>query len=173
MFGVEMLGVQIQKYSTKHRVPAELIVMTIATETGMYREARFTGPKTFRWEENIIDYSAGPMQMLSETARRINRQANLGYDDGQFPAMARRPAHPPGDLALYDPEVAIDVGAALIRRIIDGNGTNPILVAAAYNAGSVRPSDRNPWRIHCFGDHLEHAAQWYGDACEVVEHLRA
>jgi hypothetical protein len=41
------------------------------------------------------------------------------------------------------------------------------------NVGSVRPSDRNPRKIHCFGDHLEHAAQWYSDACEVVEHLRA
>ena len=61
--------------------------------------------------------------------------------------MTSRPAQSLGDLALYDPEIAIDVGTALIRRIIDRYGTtNPILVAAAYNAGSVTPSTTNPWK---------------------------
>jgi peptidoglycan L-alanyl-D-glutamate endopeptidase CwlK len=168
---VAAFGPAIARAAAKHGVPPELLIMTIATETGIFRDDGFTGPKTFRWEAHIKDYSAGPMQILSETARRISTAAGLGYSPDSFPSLDREPSRTPKDLALYDGEVALDIGAAFIRQIIEKVGTNPLLVAASYNAGSLRPSSTNLWRIHCSGDHLDRAAIWYGDACDCMSLL--
>jgi peptidoglycan L-alanyl-D-glutamate endopeptidase CwlK len=137
----------------------------------MFAADGFTGPNTFRWEAKINDYSAGAMQILSETARRTSAAAGLGYSSDSFPSLDKEPSRPPKNLALYDGDVALDVGAALIRQIIDKVGTNPLLVAASYNAGSLRPSSTNLWRIQCTGDHLDRAAFWYGDACDCMSLL--
>ncbi|WP_207538265.1 D-alanyl-D-alanine carboxypeptidase family protein [Sabulicella rubraurantiaca] len=165
---IAAFGPQIAKYSAKHGVPPELIVMTIATEVGVYRSVGFTGPRTFRWEAHISDYSAGPMQMLASTARDVNRKERLGYEDSDFPSFDAKPEPPPQDLPIYKPDIAIDLGAAFIRRGMAKTGTNPILVAAAYNAGSVRQGTGNPWGLHCHGDHLDRAAEWFGDACALL-----
>jgi hypothetical protein len=53
------------------------------------------------------------------------------------------------------------------------SGDDPILVAASYNAGGVYSSDDNPWRIRCYGNHLDRGAQWYGDACFVLKEAGA
>jgi peptidoglycan L-alanyl-D-glutamate endopeptidase CwlK len=168
---VAAFGPAIARAAAKHGVPPELLIMTIATETGIFSAEGFTGPKTFRWEAHIKDYSAGPMQILSETARRTSAAAGLGYSPDSFPSLDREPSRPPKKLALYEGDIALDVGAALIRQIIKEVGTNPLLVAASYNAGSLRPSSNNLWRIRCFGDHLDRAAMWYGDACECTSVL--
>src|SRR6266545_2316789 len=47
-------GGEICKASIAHQVPPELIVMTIATETAIFRKVSFTGPKTFRWEPTPV-----------------------------------------------------------------------------------------------------------------------
>jgi peptidoglycan LD-endopeptidase CwlK len=169
---VAAFAAAIAKACAKHGVPPELVIMTIATEVGDLDEEGFTGPKTFRWEAGPRDYSAGPMQILSATAREINGTADLGYSDSDFPAFDKKPNRPPDDLALYRPEVALDVGAALIGRIMRSHGTNPVLVAAAYNAGSIRASSSNLWQIHCHGNHLDRAAMWFGDACELLSVVR-
>ncbi|MBP0445850.1 D-alanyl-D-alanine carboxypeptidase family protein [Roseomonas sp. SSH11] len=165
---IAAFGSLIAKYSAKHGVPPELIIMTIATEVGIYRKDGFTGPRTFRWEAHRTDYSAGPMQMLAETARDLNQKQRLGYADSDFPRFNAKPNPPPTDLAIYRPEVALDLGAAYIRRGMDSTETNPILVAAAYNAGSLKPSGDNAWGLHCHGDHLDRAAEWFGDACALL-----
>jgi peptidoglycan L-alanyl-D-glutamate endopeptidase CwlK len=48
-------------------------------------------------------------------------------------------------------------------------GDDPILVSAAYNAGGVYKSSKNPWCLRAYGDHLDRAARWYGDACAVLK----
>ena len=58
--------------------------------------------------------------------------------------------------------------AAHFRRQLGATEANPVLVAAAYNAGSIRASGTNMWGIHVHGDHLDRAAKWFGDACEVM-----
>jgi len=78
----------------------------------MFRDDGFTGQRTFRWEPHITDYSAGPMQILSETARVTNAAAGLGHKADDFPKLDKEPSSPPKKLALYRGEVAIDVGAA-------------------------------------------------------------
>ena len=72
-----------------HQVAPELIVMTVATETGFARRQAFTGPATFRWEPGVRvtdsgepfygDYSAGPAQTLASTARWIIRKRALTF----------------------------------------------------------------------------------------------
>ena len=182
---ISLHGNAIQKASAKHGVSQELIVMTIATETAIFRRDGFTGPKTFRWEQGFTvgatgdsaldgkekgDYSAGPMQVMSDTARWTNNRLGLGYNNARdFKFFKNRPSSAPTKLGLYDPEICIDIGAAFIRINMDKTGDDPLLVAAAYNAGGIRPSSKNHWRIRSHGNHLDRAAEWYGDACSVLK----
>jgi peptidoglycan L-alanyl-D-glutamate endopeptidase CwlK len=181
---VELYGSPIAKAAAKYGLAPELLVMTIATETAAFRQSDFTGPDTFRWEAHFRlrntgdasvdgretgDYSAGPMQVMADTARGVNRQENLGYDaETVFRFFRNKPSKPPATLGLYDPAVCIDVGACCIRRQLAETEGNPVLVAAAYNAGSLRASGTNLWGIHAHGDHLDRACRWFGDACEVL-----
>lgn len=169
--------------ATKHGIDPALIVMTIATETGSFRADRFTGPRTFRWEAHVPNrdmippfkgsYSAGPMQLLATTARDLidKRGAEFGLAYRPFataPAYTTRPRPAPSSLPLYDPAISIDLGAAVIRRGLALTGNDPILVAAAYNAGGLYQSPANPWHLRSHADHLTRAARWYGDACAVL-----
>lgn len=181
---LELFADAIRAASLRHQVPPELIAMTIATEAGAFADDGFTGPATFRWESDVEvretgdpeidghdtgDYSAGPMQVLASTARWINRVRGLGHDAAEaFPHFKRKP-RAPATLGLYDPEIAIDVGTAYIAHQSDSTRLNPIKVAAAYNAGSLRPSTVSVWGLHAHGNHLDRAARWYGDACDAVK----
>ena len=157
----------------------ELIMTMIANETAAFRKFGFTGQMTFRWEPHVLvsdvqpprrgDYSAGPMQVLGTTARWIVRAQRLGYDPfAVAPAFERRP-EPPLEHPMYDPKTNLELGAAVIKQRWAATGDDPILVAAAYNAGGVYRSTDNAWHLRCFGNHLDRTAQWYGDACAVLK----
>lgn len=172
----------IMAASRKHGVPPALIMMVIATESAFARKFGFTGPHTFRWEPQVKvtdvsppvwgDYSAGPMQSLATTARWVIREQRLDYDPFSVaPVFERRP-EPPESLPLYDPATNIDIGTAEIRQRWVQTEDDPILVAAAYNAGGLYKSAQNPWRLRTHGDHLERAASWYSDACAVLKEAR-
>lgn len=177
-------GAAIAAASAKHGVSPALIVMTIATEAGQYRIDDFTGPKTFRWEQGYAvgatgdntldgkekgDYSAGPMQVLSDTARWMNNLMSLGYDNAEdLKFFKDRPKNVPTDLGLYKSKICIDIGTAYIKHNFEKTGDDPLLVAAAYNAGGLYASKDNHWRIASYGNHIDRAAEWYGDACFVL-----
>ena len=178
------LDAPITRASAKYGVSKELIVMTIATETGALRRVGFTGPDSFRWEQGYTvnatgddtldgrekgDYSAGPMQVLSDTARWMNNEYDLGYDNAtDFTFFKNKPNPKTEHIGLFDVERCIDVGTAYIRHNMTRTGDDPLLVAAAYNAGGLYPSSANHWRIRSYGNHLDRAAEWYGDACFVL-----
>lgn len=177
---INLYGEFILEASHTHGVCPQLILMTIATETAFARNTGFTGPRTFRWEPNVKvgdvgapdrgDYSAGPMQTLASTAREVIKKLHLPYDPFAIaPHYADQPVPPPRDNPLYDPKANIDIGTAEIKWRLDKTGSDPILVAASYNAGGVYPETNNPWHIRCCGDHLDRAAQWYGDACAFLK----
>lgn len=183
---IELYGPEIAEASLRHGVPPELLIMTIATETAMFRAEAFTGPSTFRWEPDFRvnatgdpqidgrekgDYSAGPMQVVADTARWLNAIQGLGYSDETFKFFKTKPRSAPADLPLYRADVALDVGAAAIKQRMGQTGTNPVLVAAAYNHGSLEPASTNLWHLVVHGDHLDRAATWFGDACEVLRIL--
>ena len=174
---------EILSASQKFGIPPAILMMIIATETAFARRYGFTGPMTFRWEYHVLvedvsppiygDYSAGPMQTLATTARWIIRQQRLEYDPFQIaPVFEERP-DPPENLPLYDPAVSIRIGAAAVKHRWAKTGDDPILVAAAFNAGGLYATTANPWHLRTTGDHLDRAARWYGDACAVLQEARA
>lgn len=183
------LGPTLIEASRTWQLPPEILAMVIATEAGMFREVGFTGPMTFRWEPHVKvrdvevpfrgDYSFGPMQTLAGTARRIVRSRGLDYEPFEtLPALRERPHLNPENLPGYDPDISIDVGAAFIDDARHRTGDNPILIAANYNAGGLydasNPQSRyhNPWHLRTYGNHLDRAAEWFGDACVVIAELR-
>jgi peptidoglycan L-alanyl-D-glutamate endopeptidase CwlK len=169
--------------SKTYAIPPTLIMMVLATETAFARNFGFSGPRTFRWEPHVKvkdvsppiwgDYSAGPMQTLATTARWIIRKQALNYDPFSTAPVFERQPEPPDTHPLYEPATNIDIGIAEIRERYAKTGDDPILVAAAYNAGGVYKSTQNPWHLKTFGDHLDRAARWYGDACAVLKEQNA
>lgn len=172
---LDLYGQQIFDASMKHGIPPELIVLTIATESGADRKSKFTGPPTFRWEPGVRSYSAGPMQTLASTAQEVIDKLQLTYDkEGVAPTFTSEPASVPQTLGLYDPTINIDIGTGEIKlnNLRHSTGFDPILVAACYNAGSLRQTNANPWGLFTFGDHLNRASEWFGDACFLLNTLR-
>ncbi|WP_295879953.1 D-Ala-D-Ala carboxypeptidase family metallohydrolase [uncultured Thiohalocapsa sp.] len=182
---LDLYGDSIFAFALRHGVPMELILMTIGTETAFARDQAFTGPRTFRWEPHVRvkdvdpptrgDYSAGPMQTLATTARWVIRvQPALNY--GPFaaaPYYAQRPPARPARSTLYNPVINIDIGTAEIVQRWSKTGDDPILVAAAFNAGGLYSTNDNPWHLRTYGDHLDRAAGFYGDACAILRELRS
>ena len=155
------------------------IMMVIATETAFARKSGFSGPLTFRWEPEILvgdvnptrlgDYSAGPMQLLATTARWVIRERGLDYEPFVVAPVLEYGVDGPDLLSLYDAKTSIDIGTATIAQGLAQTGDDPILVAAAYNAGRLHRSTKNAWGLKTTGDHLDRAARWYGDACAVLQ----
>lgn len=180
---IDYMGEPLLAASAKHGIPPALLMMTVATETHIYKNYKFTGPKTFRWEAHVAnddvdpaslgDYSAGPMQSLGTTARWVIRskgeQYGLGYDPfAVAPVYPARPDPKPAHHPLYDLATNLDLGAAEIRIRLHKSGLDPILVAAAFNAGGLYGSAHSSWGLRAHGDHLDRAAKWYGDACAYL-----
>jgi murein DD-endopeptidase MepM/ murein hydrolase activator NlpD len=182
----ELMGDDIERAAVKHGVNPALIMMTIATETHFAAEQGFTGPKTFRWEAHVDnddvtppfkgDYSPGPMQTLGTTVRWVIRAKGKDFDLAYAPfkvapVYRTRPVPPPKSHPLYDYATNLDIGTAEIRIRINKTGDDPILVAAAYNRGSLRKDPDSDWGLQAHGDHLDRAAKWYGDACALLSDL--
>jgi hypothetical protein len=131
----------------KYGVPVELIVATIATESRGDPNAR-------RQEQH--DESIGLMQTLVGTAREATGRASLRAED------------------LFDPATSIDAGTAYIAKQRGTTRFDPPLVAAAYNAGSLRRDDapKNRWRLVCFpvgtGQHVDRFVSWFGDCVRLA-----
>jgi peptidoglycan L-alanyl-D-glutamate endopeptidase CwlK len=176
------IGAACQKFD----VPPELVLMTIATETAQMRGDEFTGPKTFRWEQGVTltttgdttldgsekgDYSAGPMQVLSNTARGINNKLSLGFENSSdLKWFKNKPnAASQKGLGMYKGSIAIPLGTGYLHMQRGKTDLNPVLVAAAYNAGSVLTSGTNSWHMRSHGDHLDRAVKWFGDACAALK----
>lgn len=186
----DAFGPVLVAVSNRWQVPPELLVTIVATEAGAYRTVGFTGPLTFRWEPGAKvrdvepsyrgDYSFGPMQTLAGTAREISCWAELELDAFEtFPALRQQPNLAPPSLPGYRPEISLAIGAAYVARARGRTGDDPILVSANYNAGGLydasNPRSRlhNAWHLRSYGNHLDRAARWFGDACAVVGALRA
>lgn len=183
-------GQEIKIASIQCKVPAELLVMVIATESAAFASHGYTGPSTFRWEPHVKvmhegttwrgDYSCGPAQVLSSTARSTLKALGIASKvvEANFPALKERPVVPPEQLSGYRPSCSILAGGREIQRAWKRTKGNPILVAAAYNAGGLydasSPTSRlhNRWHLRSYGNHLDRAARWYGDACAVLAELR-
>lgn len=138
-------GPHILSASERYLVPLELIVATIATESGGKADATLAEPRH-------NDKSVGLTQIMVGTAQQFS-------------------ATPLTAAALMDPATNIAFGTRYIasqRKVTD---FAPPLVAAAYNAGGLYPpreGDENPWGLRSTGDHITRFCRYYGDACAVA-----
>jgi hypothetical protein len=144
----ESFGPLCAAAARQYGVPVELIIATIATESSGNANAR-------RAEPQLNDESVGLMQTLVATARFATGRKSLRGDD------------------LLDPMTSIGAGAAYIAMQRGSTHFDPPLVAAAYNAGSLKrdPADANRWKLHCFprgtGHHIDKFVAWFNDAMRV------
>jgi soluble lytic murein transglycosylase-like protein len=132
----------------RYGVPVELVVATIATESRGNPNAR-------RSEPRIRDESVGLMQTLVATAQGALGRQGLKGDD------------------LLDPVLSIEAGTAYIAQQRGASHFDPPLVAATYNAGSIRRDngDANRWKLLCFptgtGRHVDSYVEWFSDYMRV------
>lgn len=146
-------------------VPMALILMTLCTENGA---AHYDGSDkikvpVFREEPGYLSddetphrISFGPCHILLSSARTAMGQPDL------------------------DRTWLMDVGnniAAAARFIANQRSItkmDPVRVAAAYNSGGIKQalpgSSRygNRWHLKSYGNHIDRAVNWYGDACRVL-----
>lgn len=152
-------GDSIRRWSERYRVPAELIVATIATES--------KGDAAAYRSESGGRYSAGLMQTLRSTAAETLRaEMDVDLIDKEW---------------LLQSDNSIRAGAAYIARQFRLTGFDPPLVAAAYNAGSPRPDTpsfgRNRWNLEAYDGgrdaresldgHIDRFVTWFNDCCRA------
>lgn len=148
-------GDAIAAASLRFPVPAELVVATICTESGGLPAARRLEPGCDPVDPALTPrrVSVGLTQTLLSTAREV-----LG-DEAITLA------------ALENPSVSIRAGMAMMWRQAAQTRLDPPLVAAAYNAGSLRfeGSAGNRWKLCQYpigtGKHVDRFCRFFTAAC--------
>jgi peptidoglycan LD-endopeptidase CwlK len=148
-------------------VPMAILLMTVATESAAkWQGTHFTYPAV-RLEPGYTSDDAtpgrisfGPCHVTLQSYRNF-----MGRNETRTQAL---------DLGNN-----IMAAAKYIKEKSKSTGWDPILVAATYNAGSIVSSAntannnfKNRWNIRSWGNHLDRAARWYGDACHVIRQPR-
>ena len=152
---LEAYGQEINTTAKAHRVPVELIVATICTESGgqpdsVRQESGYTSD-----EATPNKVSVGLTQTLISTAQKVMR-ASLGRE------------------WLLAPANSITAGTAYIASQARQTGLDPPLVAAAYNAGQLRhqPGADNRWKLRQYpigtGKHVDRFVRFFNDAVAVL-----
>lgn len=161
-------GDELVAAATAEGVPLALLLQTVATENGPanVQDSRLEYIQVRR-EPGYVDdaqtphrISVGPCHVLISSARTA--MGDPGIDRGW----------------LLTPGNNIRAAARFIARQRGTTGFDPILVAAAYNAGGLYPAPpgsrwHNRWHLRSYGSHLDRAAAWYGDSCRVLLEHRA
>ncbi|MEF8707598.1 MAG: transglycosylase SLT domain-containing protein [Candidatus Accumulibacter propinquus] len=143
-------GALIADAATTYKVPLELIVATIFTESsGRADVSRIESG----WESDELTphrVSAGLMQTLISTAREV------------LPDLPDRKLTRD---SLFKPETSIAAGTAYISRQQTRTHFDPPLVACAYNAGSLSKSSDadNRWKITQTDGHADRFVQGFND----------
>ena len=144
-------GALIVQSAAKHRVPVELILATMCTESSGRPRAEREEPG---WQSDELTphrVSAGLMQTLISTAREATKNNQLTR------------------ASLFQPDVSIDAGTAYMAKQRVPTRLDPPLVACAYNAGNLflNRGDANRWKIKQFpigtGAHADRFVQWFND----------
>ena len=120
-----------------------------------------------RWEKKTRarpdgQYSMGPWQFLESTASWMNEKYDL-WPELEVITTAE----------LQQPEMSALLAAHYLLHLTDAeDSSDPVLLQAAWNAGSARPMDvtpERPWGLRTFGqDRTGHFIQWYNDAVFVL-----
>lgn len=144
-------GPEIGAAAVQYGVPVELIVATIATESGGDALAMRCEPGFRSYDGTPNKVSVGLMQTLVSTAREALHDLGIGVEN------LRRPA------------VSIRAGSAYIAQQSALTGFDPPKVACAYNAGGVYRQDGggNRWGMRQYpigtGAHADRFVLWFND----------
>ncbi|MFA5985054.1 MAG: transglycosylase SLT domain-containing protein [Methylococcaceae bacterium] len=146
-------------YANKFKVPVELLIATICTESS-------GNPKALRKEPGFIDevrtpnkVSPGLMQTLISTAR-----AALNQDDIN-------------QAWLLEPDNSIHAGSAYIASQWKLTHFDPPKVACAYNAGGIyyNNSAKNRWKMRQYpigtAEHADRFIKWFNDCFIYFDQL--
>lgn len=151
----DRFGTEIDAVARARKVPCELIIATICTESGGNPDAVREEPGYRSDHETPHRVSVGLTQTLISTAREA-----MGMSlDREW---------------LRQPRNAIDAGMAYVAKQARTTRLDPPLVAAAYNAGRLahNPSERNRWRLRQYpigtSKHCDRFVQFYNDAVFVL-----
>ena len=152
----------INEFCVLYHVPAELIVATIATESSGNPNAQRLDPGYVSDEATPGRVSLGLMQTLISTARD---------------SLTKR-GHNPTEIDrawLLHPQNAIQAGVSYIQQQSVTTGFDPVLVAAAYNAGGIYPEkgDANRFKIRQYplgtSQHCDRFIGWFNDFRAIAE----
>ena len=151
----ESYGDAINRTARARRVPCELIIATICTESGGRADAQREEPGFVSDAETPNKVSAGLMQTLLSTA-----------SDTLQMSVDRR--------WLLEPANSIEAGTAYIAKQARDTALDPPLVAAAYNAGALKHQDgsANRWKLRQYrigtGEHCDRFVRFLNDAAYVL-----
>ena len=167
-------GNDIEAASIRFDLPKPLIMSMIGIEAGRVENDRsHFDPRSLRLEPGYVSdaktpnkVSPGLMQTLLSTADWMNDQYDLYFDvEGQ--------KEPPSREDLFIAYRSILAGAAYLRYQADRYDMiypDPVLLCAAYNAGSIRYTDSNPWHLVTYSDdRIDRCIAFYNDALCVLK----
>ena len=144
-------GSAILASATEYRVPCELIIATICTESGGQQHSIREEPGYLSDKVTPHKVSVGLMQTLISTAQEA--LSSLEIDRAW----------------LMLPENSIRAGTAYIRQQFSKTKFDPPKVACAYNAGGVydNNSHNNRWKMRQYplgtGKHADRFVLWLND----------
>lgn len=161
----EDFGEDIQYACAELNVPADVIVAMIPIEARRLSNGHYD-PQSVREEPGYISdeqtphrVSPGLMQTLISTARSMARKYYL-----LDPGMVNR-------ALLFDSFYSILLGAAYMAHQTERYGRDPVLICSAYNAGSVRKTDNNPWHLIAYGaTRIDRYCAWFNDFIYAIDH---
>lgn len=148
----------INKFSVQYKVPAELIVACICTESGGKTLALREEPGFVSDTKTPHRISAGLMQTLLSTANEV-----------LYTRKKLKPAKPLTRDFLYLPENSIESGVGYIAAQAKKTFLDPVLVGCAYNAGGVylntSPTNRFKLKSYPIGTshHPDRFILWMND----------
>ncbi len=166
-------GNDIEVASVRFDLPKALIMSMIGIEAARIDADRsHFDARSLRLEPGYVSdtktpnkVSPGLMQTLISTADWMNDKYDLYYDvEGQ--------KEPPSREDLFIPYRSILAGAAYLKYQMDRYDmlyADPVLLCAAYNAGSIRYTDSNPWHLVTYSDdRIDRCIEFYNDALCVL-----
>ncbi len=148
---------EIKKWAKKYSIPCELIIATIATESGNKVKARREEPGFVSDYKTPNKVSVGLMQTLLSTAASTLEKNSVTA------------------IWLESPSNSIQAGTSYILQQAKKTKLDPPKVACAYNAGGIYHNDgeKNRWKMRQYpigtSMHCDRFIKWYNDAVFVLK----
>lgn len=145
-------GKEIALYSTKYKVPIEIIIANIATESSGNPKAYREEPGFVSDEKTPARVSGGLMQTLVSTANQV-----LG--------LGKKVT----SKDLFVPDISINAGVGYIATQAFKTNLDPVLVPVAYNAGGIylQKGDANRFKMRMYpigtSEHVDRYILWFND----------